>query len=98
MYFYLATFATLNIVYNMDIKKVIKKHGWTLEKVASKMNISQPSLSSIINGNPTLNKLQEIASIIGISVSELLADEGCTVNGGTLTINGKLYDVILREK
>jgi transcriptional regulator with XRE-family HTH domain len=59
----------------MNIKKVIKEHGWTLERIASEMGISQPSVSSIVNGNPTLDKLQAIARIIGVPVSTLLADE-----------------------
>lgn len=37
--------------------------------------ISQSSLSQIINGNPSLDKLKEIASILGISVSELLMED-----------------------
>ena len=67
----------------MNIKKVIKNNGWTLEQLAAEMmnkngekGISQPSVSSIVNGNPTLVKLQEIANIIGISVSELVREEG----------------------
>ena len=66
----------------MNIKKVIKDKGWTLEQLAAEMKnkkgekgISQASVSQLLSGNPTLDKLQEIASIIGISVSELLADE-----------------------
>lgn len=67
----------------MDIKKVIKEHGLTLGEVASKMKkpngeigLPQSALSQlIINGNPTFDKLQEIAAIIGISVSELVKDE-----------------------
>lgn len=66
----------------MDIKKVIKESGWTLERLAAEMTnknglkgISQPSVSQIVNGNPTLDKLQEIARIIGIPVSELVRDE-----------------------
>lgn len=65
----------------MNIKKVIKDKGWTLEKLANEMTnkngckgISQASVSQIINGNPTLDKLQEIASILGIPVSELVSD------------------------
>lgn len=81
----------------MNIKKIIKSHGWTVEKVATKMGISQPSLSSIINGNPTLAKLKEVASVIGIPVSELLADEDLN-NCGTLTIDGKEYNIILKRK
>lgn len=66
----------------MDIKKVIKERGWTLEKLAAEMTnkqggkgITQPTVSQIINGNPSLDKLKEIASIIGVTVSELLRDE-----------------------
>ena len=66
----------------MEIKKVIKERGWTLEKLAAEMTnkqggkgISQPTVSQIINGNPSLDKLKEIASIIGVTVSDLLRDE-----------------------
>lgn len=69
-------------VYPMNIKKVIKNKGWTLERLASQMKgkdgkigLSQPSVSSIVNGNPTIDKLQEIAKIIGVSLSELVADD-----------------------
>ena len=59
----------------MDIKKVIKEHGWTLERLASEMTnkredkkgMSQSSLSQLLNGSTP--------SIIGVSVSELVADE-----------------------
>ncbi len=67
----------------MNIKKAIKDNGWTLDQLANEMTnrkgekgISQSSVSQIINGNPTLDKLQEIANIIGISVSELVREEG----------------------
>ena len=68
-------------IYLMNIKKVIKDKGWTLDALAKEMTnksgqkgIAQASVSQIINGNPTLDKLQEIASIIGVSVSELVSD------------------------
>lgn len=69
-------------VYLMNIKKRIKERGWTLERLAAEMKnkngekgISQAAVSQLINGNPTFDKLQEIASIIGISVSELVIDD-----------------------
>lgn len=69
----------------MDIKRVIRSKGWTLERLASEMvgrdgkkGISQPSVSSIVNGNPTIDKLQEIANIIGVSLSELVAEQDST--------------------
>lgn len=72
----------------MNIKKVIKAKGWTLERLASQMTnkdgslgVSQATISQMINGNPTLDKLKEIASIIGVSLAELVADEdtGATI-------------------
>lgn len=81
----------------MNIKKVIREHGWTLERLASEMKgkdgtkgISQPSVSSIINGNPTLDKLQEIAQIIGVSLSELVADNNTSLTA-LVDYNGTLY-------
>ncbi|MDD3038611.1 helix-turn-helix transcriptional regulator [Bacteroides sp.] len=65
----------------MNIKEQIQNKGFTISQVAALMTnkngekgITQSSLSQIINGNPTLDKLQEIASIIGISVSELVSE------------------------
>ena len=69
----------------MDIKKVIQNHGWTLERLGKEMTVSKgdkkgekgisaAAVSQIISKNPTLDNLKEIASIIGISVAELLSD------------------------
>ena len=65
----------------MKIRKVIKESGWTLERLAAEMTgkngekgITQSSVSQMLNGNPTIDKLQEIANIIGVSVSELVRD------------------------
>lgn len=66
----------------MSIRKVIKEKGWTLERLAAQMKnkdgkqgVTQATVSQILSGNPTLDKLKEIASIIGISVSELLRED-----------------------
>lgn len=67
----------------MNIQKVIKQQGFTLASVAAKMKneredkigMSQGSLSTMLNRNPTITRLQEIADIIGVSLSELVSDE-----------------------
>lgn len=67
----------------MDIQKIIKQRGFTIKSVADQMSntrenkvgISQGSLSTILNGNPSLDRLQEIARIIGVPLSELVKDE-----------------------
>ncbi len=68
----------------MNIKKVIKDKGWTLERLAAEMmntkadppvkGVSQATLSQMLGGNPTLDKLKEISSIIGVPLSELVSD------------------------
>lgn len=65
----------------MDIKRKIADRGYTISQVADLMTgkngekgITQSSLSQLISGNPTIGKLQEIARIIGIPLSELVSD------------------------
>ena len=86
----------------MDIKKVIKDHGYNSQKIAKALNISQQAVSQAINGNPSLSRLQEIAGVLGISVSELVADDNNenapTQQGRSeVRIGDKLYEVTIRE-
>ena len=37
--------------------------------------IKQSSMSRIINGNPTIDTLKDLAKVLGVSLSELVADE-----------------------
>ena len=60
----------------MDVKKTIKESGFTISKVAERLGIAQPSLTAqLINGTMSLSRAKEIADIIGVSLSELVADE-----------------------
>jgi len=55
----------------MRIKEVIKEKGFTANMVASKLGVSQPALSQALNGNPTVEMLNRIASVLGVPVVEL---------------------------
>lgn len=59
----------------MDIKNVIKKHGFTVTAVAEKMGVTQTTLSRTLSGNPTIQTLQRIADVIGCRVGDFFADE-----------------------
>ena len=59
----------------MIISKVIKQHGYTIEKVADAMGVKRGSLANTIGGNPTVETLQRIAEVIGCKRSEFFADE-----------------------
>lgn len=92
--FTFAVSITYNIFYIgvMDIKKRIREHGFTLEELARRLKsnrsgeegISQPALSSIVNGNTTVARLQEIASVLGISLSELVREDDEQPSAGSL--------------
>lgn len=74
------------------IKTVIRSHGLTLEKVAQTMGVTKGTLSTTINGNPTIKKLEEISSAIGCSVSDFFVDEAVSLNG-FVEYKGKVYKI-----
>lgn len=55
----------------MRLKELLKQKGITAKELAARMNISESALSLSINGNPTLERLTQIASALGVSVAEL---------------------------
>ena len=59
----------------MDIKGVIKAHGYTLIDVAKKMEITKGGLSQIVNGSPNVKTLRTIAEIVGCKVGDFFKDE-----------------------
>lgn len=60
----------------MDIKSIMRRQGWTMERIAEKMGKTQSNVSQIINNpSPTLGKLREIAGIIGCQWWEFFLDE-----------------------
>ncbi len=55
----------------MRIKEVIQEKGLTINKVAELIGVNRVSLSSAINGNPTVETLEKIANALGVPVAEL---------------------------
>lgn len=66
----------------MDIKRILKEKGVTLDDLCKEMTnkkgekgVDKSNVSQIINGNPTIGKLREIAAIIGCNITDFFADE-----------------------
>ena len=55
----------------LRIKEVIKERGTTVQDLAEQMGITRVGLSQHINGNPSVEVLERIASAIGCPVTEL---------------------------
>ncbi|WP_303206923.1 helix-turn-helix domain-containing protein [Bacteroides oleiciplenus] len=53
------------------IKEVIKEKGTTVKDLAQKMGISNVGLSQHINGNPSVEVLERIATALDVPVTDL---------------------------
>ena len=60
-------------IMTLRIKELCKEKHITMKELAEKMGITPITLSQSLNGNPTLSRLQEVASILDVSVPELFA-------------------------
>ena len=74
---------------NLRIKEIIKEKNMTINSLAEKMGINRVNLSNSINGNPTLDTLQKIATALDVSVSSLMDVE--TDLYGLVQFKGKTY-------
>lgn len=59
----------------MNIKEIIKKHGYNITGVAGEMGITRETLTRNISGNPTYKTMRQIADVIGANVGEFFEDE-----------------------
>ena len=81
----------------LRIKEIAKAKGITMGEIADKMGINPVNLSASLNGNPTLNRLQEVAAILGVEVSDLVIQNSSYINGYIETGNN-LYPVKSKEQ
>jgi transcriptional regulator with XRE-family HTH domain len=71
---------------NRNIKRAIKRRGFTLRDLAAEMpnraggrGVSLANISAIVSGNPTLQTLMDISAVLGCTLSELISDGGGAV-------------------
>lgn len=57
-----------------NIMKMIEEQGLTKAKVEKGANLGNGTIESWKNGNPTIEKLESVANILGCTVSELLEE------------------------
>lgn len=77
----------------LRIKEIAKTKGITMADIAEKIGISPVNLSTSLNGNPTLNRLQEVADVLGVDVPDLFVKENTSDISGFLEYNGKVYKI-----
>ena len=78
----------------LRIKEIAKERGITMAEIAERIGISPVNLSSSLNGNPTLNRLQEVANILEVDISELFVASQTTSDiRGYIEYGGEVYIV-----
>ncbi len=78
----------------LRIKEIAKERGITMAEIAERIGISPVNLSSSLNGNPTLNRLQEVANILEVDISELFVTSKTTSDiRGYIEYGGEVYIV-----
>lgn len=81
----------------LKIRELAKSKGMTMADIAKKIGITHITLSQSLNGNPTLSRLEEVAEVLGVDVSELFVQprgkqdiHGCIfVDGDPVVVNNK---------
>lgn len=56
---------------HLDIKRALAEHGMTQVLLGEKMGVLPQSLTSVIKGNPTVEKLMAVAAAIGCDITDL---------------------------
>ena len=78
---------------SLQIKKICKEQGITLQELADRLKINRVSLSASINGNPTLSKINKIADALGVPVHELLPVSPEYQVRGYIELNNRLIKI-----
>ena len=55
----------------LRVKEICKSKGLTMAQLAEMLGIGKDTISRNVNGNPTLETLEKIATTLGVPVSDL---------------------------
>lgn len=77
----------------LRIKEICKQKGMTMGQIAERLGISPVNLSNSLNGNPTMNRLQEVADILEVEISELFEKENKAEISGYVEVDGVVHKI-----
>lgn len=77
----------------LRIKEILKQQGKTMQDLADMIGINRVNLSNSLNGNPTLDRLKQVADCLNVDIKDLFKEK----NKNEVQILGviKLNDDIL---
>ena len=74
----------------LRIKEIVKQKGISMGELSEKLGIARESLSRAINGNPTLETLNNIAEALNVHITELFEKDPIS---GIIVINGETHRI-----
>ena len=78
----------------LRIKEILKEKGVTINELANQLQINRVNLSKMINGNPTLDTLEKIATELGMEIKDLF----CYTNDKPYTLEkNSLHNIFVYE-
>ena len=78
---------------NLRVKEICKEKGITIQELADNMEMKRESLSRAINGNPTLETLEKIATALGVNITVLFDQPKNNTTGITCPHCGKNINI-----
>jgi len=58
----------------LRIKEILKQQGKTMQDLADQIGINRVNLSNSLNGNPTLERLKQVADCLNVNVKDLFKE------------------------
>lgn len=78
----------------LKIKQIAKERGYTMVQIANELGINPVSLSTAVNGNPTVATLGKIANVLGVDVADFFEkDDRLPVINGYVEVNGEILKI-----
>ena len=75
----------------LRVKQILKEKGITAKELASRLGMNESGLSQSLSGNPTMNRLKDIAKALDVPISSLFSD---SIGEGTFTCEcGRKYKI-----
>ena len=77
----------------LQVKEICSQKGITLQQLAKSLGITYQSLYENLNGNPSLKRLQEIATALDVEIADLFRNSSdsirCPKCGAIIELNPK---------
>lgn len=77
----------------LRIKELCKLKGMTMKDIAATLNINRVNLSNSLNGNPTLERLRQVANVLEVEIPELFQPSRTNEISGFIEFDGKIYKI-----